>query len=75
MKSVVKHTAADSQEALTAEQIAKLLADLYTQFAGHPDLQQGVLDLMKSHAMPVQDDPASQDDSVATAKPARKSRS
>jgi len=67
--------AADSQEALTAEQIAKLLADLYTQFAGHPDLQQGVLDLMKSHALPVPNDPADSDDSVATAKPARKSRS
>ncbi|HQZ65162.1 MAG TPA: hypothetical protein PLY87_08810 [Planctomycetaceae bacterium] len=67
--------AADSQEALTAEQIAKLLADLYTQFAGHPDLQQGVLDLMQSHALPVPDDPESQDDSGVTAKPARKSRS
>ena len=38
--------AADSKESLSAEEVAKLLADLYVRFKGHPDLQDGILKLM-----------------------------
>lgn len=38
--------AADSKESLSAEEVAKLLADLYVRLKGHPDLQAGILKLM-----------------------------
>ena len=36
----------DSKESLSAEQIAKLLADLFVQLKGQPELQQQVLTMM-----------------------------
>jgi hypothetical protein len=36
----------DSKESLSAEEVAKLLADLYVRLKGHPELQEGVLKLM-----------------------------
>lgn len=36
----------DDSSSMKAEQIAKLLADLFTQLQGHPDLQAKVLDMM-----------------------------
>lgn len=38
--------AADSKESLSAEEVAKLLASLYVQLKGHPELQDGILKLM-----------------------------
>jgi hypothetical protein len=38
--------AADSKESLSAEEVAKLLAGLYVQLKGHPELQDGILKLM-----------------------------
>lgn len=38
--------AADSKESLSAEEVAKLLAGLYVQLKGHPQLQDGILKLM-----------------------------
>lgn len=38
--------AANSKDSLTADEVAKLLADLYVRLNGHPDLQDGVLKLM-----------------------------
>ena len=36
----------DDSSSMKAEQIAKLLADLFTQLQGHPELQAKVLDMM-----------------------------
>jgi hypothetical protein len=42
--------AADSKESLSAEEVAKLLADLYVRLKGHPELQDGILKLMQPKA-------------------------
>jgi len=40
--------AVDTREALTAEKLALLLADLFTQLQGQPDLQAKVLEMMQA---------------------------